>query len=363
MARVLVIEDNATNLDLMTYLLRAFGHAPLTAMDGETGLSMARQDLPDLIVCDVQLPLLDGLEVARALKADPVLRFVPLIAVTAYAMLGDRDRVLRVGFDGYIAKPIVPETFIGQIEYFLPAELRQPQAPVAPPNRPAAVSDDRQATSRRAARVVIADDNDLARTGLRAVLETLKSLHVVGEASDGYQALAVCRELRPDLLLTDVRMPRLDGLGLTRAIKAELPKTIVLVVTGHDDPDYLFEAIKAGAAGLVLKDASRAEILDAVSRVLRGDSLLDAGLAMRLLHRLADDAQRVVEPIHTHGLTPRERDVLRLLVQGKSNRDIAAELTVAVGTVKVHVEHILAKLGVSDRTQAAVRAIDLGLRG
>jgi CheY-like chemotaxis protein len=118
-ARILVIEDNLTNLDLMTYLLTAFGHVPLPAHDGEEGLYAAAHEHPDLIICDLQLPGMDGYEVARWLKGHPELHAIPLVAVTALAMVGDRDRVLAAGFDGYIAKPITPETFVEQIERFL----------------------------------------------------------------------------------------------------------------------------------------------------------------------------------------------------------------------------------------------------
>lgn len=122
--RILVIEDNPANLELMRYLLRAFGHTVLTACDGAEGIEMARRELLDLIISDIHLPNVDGYDVARALKKHPGLRQVPLIAVTALAMVGDRERVLAAGFDGYIDKPIVPETFVAQIEYYLPAHLR-----------------------------------------------------------------------------------------------------------------------------------------------------------------------------------------------------------------------------------------------
>ena len=118
-ARILIIEDNPTNLDLMTYLLQAFGHAPLTAWDGEEGLEAACREAPDLIICDVQLPKVDGYEIARWLKSHPHLCTLPLVAVTALAMVGDRDKVLAAGFDGYIAKPISPDTFVGEVEEFL----------------------------------------------------------------------------------------------------------------------------------------------------------------------------------------------------------------------------------------------------
>jgi CheY-like chemotaxis protein len=122
--RILIIEDNPTNLELMTYLLRAFGHTTLAASDGEEGLEIARHESLDLIICDIQLPKLDGCAFARQLKCHPALRTIPLVAVTALAMVGDRDRVLEAGFDGYLAKPIAPRTFMSQIESFLRPEKR-----------------------------------------------------------------------------------------------------------------------------------------------------------------------------------------------------------------------------------------------
>lgn len=119
-ARILVIEDNPTNLELMTYLLRAFGHTPLTATDGEAGIETALRERPDLVLCDLEMPRLDGYGVVRRLKADPALRHIPVVAVTASAMVGDRDRVIATGFDGYISKPITPETFVSEVEAFLP---------------------------------------------------------------------------------------------------------------------------------------------------------------------------------------------------------------------------------------------------
>ncbi|MBP7999451.1 MAG: response regulator [Chloroflexi bacterium] len=119
MARVLIIEDNPANLELMTYLLQAFGHLPIAAADGTTGLRIVQQDQVDLIICDIQLPEIDGYEVVRQLKSTPTLQAIPIIAVTAYAMVGDRDKMLAAGFDGYMSKPITPETFVTQIEKIL----------------------------------------------------------------------------------------------------------------------------------------------------------------------------------------------------------------------------------------------------
>jgi DNA-binding NarL/FixJ family response regulator len=257
------------------------------------------------------------------------------------------------------------------------------------------------ATHTEPARLLIADDHALVREGLRTMLSGEAGLRVVAEANDGQEALSLCRELAPDLVLMDVRMPVMDGLEATRKIKQEMPQTSVVMVTMHENPDYLFEAIKAGAAGYVLKDASGERLLGAVRRTLEGESPLNQELAMRLLVRLARerDEARTYESDSREGgdeadsgdtewerevrapeaaggeegdggedeaervetLTPREIEVLTLLSRGQTNPEIAQNLMVSRGTVKIHVQHIISKLGVSDRTQAAVRAIEAGI--
>jgi DNA-binding NarL/FixJ family response regulator len=182
---------------------------------------------------------------------------------------------------------------------------------------------------------------------------------LVGEASNGLEALQLCRRLQPDLALIDVRMPEMDGLTTCRAIKQECPATSVILVTIYTNPEYLFEALKAGAAGYVLKDVSQRELITTLQKVLHGESILDQELMARLLRRLASETPAKEELLPQ--LSPREREVLQLLIKGQTNREIAHNLTVSVSTVKIHVEHILAKLRVSDRTQAAVRAIEMGL--
>ena len=209
-------------------------------------------------------------------------------------------------------------------------------------------------------RLVIADDHELARAGLRAMLARQRGLELVGEAANGREALALCRRLQPDLALIDVRMPEQDGLATCRAIKQECPATSVILVTIHENPEYLLEAFKAGAAGYVLKDISQRELITAVQGVLHGESMLNKELVMRLLQHLASETPHP-EELSPKRLSPREREVLQLLTLGQTNREIAQNLIVSVSTVKIHVEHILAKLSVSDRTQAAVRAIELGL--
>jgi DNA-binding NarL/FixJ family response regulator len=215
-------------------------------------------------------------------------------------------------------------------------------------------------------RVLIADDHRLVREGLRAVLQAEPGLEVVGEAENGREAIEACRRLEPDLVLMDVRMPHSDGLEATRAIKEEMPSVSVVMVTMHQNPDYLLEAVRAGAAGYILKDASGERLVGAVRRTLEGESPLDEDLAMRLLQELSGEQARPPQPSpETHEpqepLTDQELEVLRLLAQGRTNPQIAQTLFSSVSTVKVHVQNIIAKLGVSDRTQAAVRAIELGL--
>lgn len=214
------------------------------------------------------------------------------------------------------------------------------------------------------ARTIVVDDHDLVRESMRDMLESEADLDIVGEAADGREAVELSLRKRPDLVIMDVRMPRMDGLTATREIKVENPATAVLLITMHENPDYLLEALRAGAAGYVLKDASRDELLTAVRRVLSGDSPLDPGLSARLLKRLVAEgpARSLPEKAgHVQPLTSREIEVLELVALGRTNREIAQSFTLSVGTVKNHVEHIIAKLGVSDRTQAVVRALQLGI--
>ena len=224
--------------------------------------------------------------------------------------------------------------------------------------------------ARGSTRLAIIDDHELARESLRNMLSDEPDIEIVGEAANGRQALLLCSRLRPDLILMDVRMPEMDGLAATKEVKQRYPETSVMMLTMHENPDYLLEALKAGAAGYVLKDAPQEDIVKAVRQVRNGESPLDPELAARLLRRLASESEMQrgargpraaaypVEP-----LTPRELEVLELMKLGRTNRQIAADLVISLGTAKNHVEHIIAKLGSSDRTQAVVRALELGILG
>ena len=211
-------------------------------------------------------------------------------------------------------------------------------------------------------RVMIADDHAMVRDGLRGMLASDRMLQVVGEASTGAEAVELAHRLKPDLILMDIRMPDMDGLAATRRIKEEIPDTSIIMVTIYDNPDYLLEAISAGAAGYLLKDVSRFELLQTIRIIVEGGSFLNQELMTKSLQQLAarrEPLQREHAPFER--LTPREEEVLKVLAQGLSNKEIAAQLVVSVATVKTHVEHIIQKLHVSDRTQAAVKAVRQGL--
>ncbi len=222
------------------------------------------------------------------------------------------------------------------------------------------------AKGREKRRLLVVDDHAMVRSGLRYMLAREPDLQLVGEAGNGHEALELCRHLRPDLVLMDVSMPDMDGLTATRAIKQEYPAISVIMVTVHEDPDYLYKALKAGANGYILKDASKSELMAAIRRALGGGTPLDPELAGRLLREVVseDDAKERSSgrPKGLDGeLTGRELEVLRLLAWGRTNLQIAQELRFSVHTVKAHVRRVISKLGVSDRTGAAVRATELGL--
>ena len=210
-------------------------------------------------------------------------------------------------------------------------------------------------------RLVIVDDQVMVRAGLRMIVARQPDLVVVGEAADGMEAVLLCRDQRPDLVLMDVHMPGMDGLAAAAAIKRDNPKISILVVTMEADPDYLYEAVKAGVAGYVLKNAARSELADAIRRVLGGEAQLPSDVAMTLLRRLARQDRPIAPAAAPVTLAPREQDVLHLVARGMSNREIGEQLHLATGTIKNHVADIIAKLGVSDRTQAVVRGIEVGL--
>jgi DNA-binding NarL/FixJ family response regulator len=208
--------------------------------------------------------------------------------------------------------------------------------------------------------VLIADDQTLVRTGFRVILASEPGIDVVGEAADGVEAVDLARSRQPDVVLMDIRMPLLDGLVATRKVLA-VSRSRVLILTTFDSDEYVYEALRAGASGFLLKDAPADQLITAVRCVAAGDALIDPSVTRRLIARFARSLRPAATPAAAASLTAREVDVLRLIAQGRSNTEIAAELVIEESTVKTHVSRVLMKLALRDRVQAVVFAYETGL--
>jgi|SRR5947208_6107281 len=263
-ARILVIEDNKDNLDLMSYLLSAYGHTALKVTDGEEGLEVAQRELPDLVLCDVQMPKMDGYEVARRIRQGPPLSQLRLVAVTAFAMRGDRDKVMQAGFDGYIAKPIVPEEFVSQVEQFLPADRHSTALPAAQrPEQAQAVP-----TTYRA-RLLVVDDSPVNLTLMRSILEPFG--YKVTTVHSAREALELARQTPPDLIVSDLHMPDLDGYGLL-GIRSKDPILraipFLLISSTVWKSDDRTTALALGADRFLLRPVDPRTLLDEVETCL-----------------------------------------------------------------------------------------------
>jgi len=211
-------------------------------------------------------------------------------------------------------------------------------------------------------RVLLVDDDALMRAGLEAIFSSDRAVEVVGEAVDGHEALARARELRPDVVLMDVRMPALDGIAATREIVASLPDARVVILTTFEDDEYIFGALTAGASGFLLKRTSPELLIEAIKAVAAGDSLLSPSVTRRVIDRMAAlPSGEAVLDRRVELLTTREREVLEQLARGLSNAEIARVLVIEESTVKTHVKRVLMKLGLRDRVQAVIFAYESGL--
>jgi DNA-binding NarL/FixJ family response regulator len=213
-------------------------------------------------------------------------------------------------------------------------------------------------------RVLLADDQALFREGLDTLLSVHKDIQVVGQAVNGQDAVDLALKLRPDVILMDMQMPILNGVGATRRLKQSLPDCRVIVLTTFDDKETIFEALRAGAAGYLLKDVGSAQLAESIRRTARGDSILDPSVAAKVVaefSRVSSMVGGTSSEVLPEPLSEREIELLRLVASGASNKEIAESLFITEGTVKNHVTHILGKLGVRDRTQAALKAKELGL--
>jgi DNA-binding NarL/FixJ family response regulator len=206
-------------------------------------------------------------------------------------------------------------------------------------------------------RVLLVDDQSIIRQGLRALLELESDLHIVGEAENGQVALQQVELLHPDVVLMDVRMPIMDGVAATHFLRQNFPAIKILVLTTFDDDEYVAEALRLGAVGYLLKDTPSEELANAIRAVDKGYSQFGPGIVQKVMARLPDrEVTSPKLPLGFAELTPRERDVLKLIATGASNREIAQQLFISEGTVKNHVTNVLSRLGLRDRTQAAIFA-------
>jgi DNA-binding NarL/FixJ family response regulator len=216
-------------------------------------------------------------------------------------------------------------------------------------------------------RVMLADDQDIIRTGLTIILNHQPDIEVVAQAANGLEAVEAAKRLQPDVILMDIKMPHLNGIQATRQIVAALPKTQIIILTTYDTDDWVFDGIRAGAVGYLLKDTSGDNLADAVRGALRGESQIDPTVARKVLREFQQVTTRRVpsqppaeeEPLEQ--LTDREEEVLKLLAAGLANKEIAGQLSLSEGTVKNHISAILAKLHANDRTQAVLTALKRGL--
>lgn len=210
-------------------------------------------------------------------------------------------------------------------------------------------------------KVMLVDDQQLIRQGIRILLEQERDIEVIAEAANGLEALSLCQDEEPDVVLMDVQMPEMDGVECTQRLMKTYPEIGVIILTTFDDDDYIFDGLRAGARGYLLKDVSSAELAAAVRTVARGDALIQPSISKRVISEFARLTGSTSSPKLIETLTPRELDVLNALAAGLSNLEIAQKLVITEGTVKNHVSSLLAKLQVRDRTQAVLKAQKLNL--
>ena len=267
--QILIIEDNKTNLDLMLYLLNAFGYAAISTTDGIAGIEVARREQPALIICDVHLPKLDGYGVVRELKGDKALREIPIVAVTALAMVGDRDRILSAGFDGYVGKPLAPETFVQDIEKFLSPELHSRVKPTIATATMAQSESVREPSDGGRGTVLVVDDLAENLEFARSTLQP--SGYAVYTTNDVEHALILAGEKRPDLLLCDLHMQPYSGLDLLDRVRAEsaLDELPVVIISSTSTGIYEeAECRKRGAANFIRRPIEPQALLTEIAKTM-----------------------------------------------------------------------------------------------
>jgi len=265
--QILVIEDNPANLDLMSYLLTAYGYDVVTATNGSDGLAQARRERPLLILCDIQLPGMDGYAIVKQLKGDAELRTCPVLAVTAFAMVGDRERIHGAGFDGYISKPINPETFTQQIEaHIAPAARATPRTrdPVSESDNTRPRGDDKKMT------VLVVDNSAADRELLRGLLEG--SGYSVVLARDGAEALWLAQAVRPNLIISDIDMPNVDGFAFLRSVRIDPQLQVtpfIMISATATEATHMVTARELGANRFIVRPIEPSELLTGIEDVLK----------------------------------------------------------------------------------------------
>ncbi len=258
--RILIIEDNETNLELMIFLLQEFGYDPLTARDGESGLAAIKRDKPDVVFCDIQLPKLDGLEVARRVKADDELRSIPMIALTALAMVGDKEKGLLAGFDGYISKPICPQSFIHEMEKIL-------QVPASPMHDGITIS--KEVPPAKKGTILVVDDLSANTKLVESLLEPFGYEVVTGNGMT--EAMALARKHRPALIVSDVNMHEGSGYQLVEALKTDhrlkgVP--VILITSTYSDEASRRKGLALGAARFLFRPIDSLKLLGEIEDCL-----------------------------------------------------------------------------------------------
>ncbi len=209
-------------------------------------------------------------------------------------------------------------------------------------------------------RIIVADDHAVVREGTRTMLEREKDMEVVGEAADGEEAIKLIEELKPDVAILDISMPKLSGLEVTRRIKPRFPSLAILILSAYDNDEYIFALLEAGAAGYLLKDVPSREIVEAVRSVYSGESVLHPSIARKVIQRAISGTAKAVEGKSDIELSDREKEVLKLAAKGMNNKDIADTLCISIRTVQGHINSIFHKLGVGSRTEAVFQSVKRG---
>jgi two-component system, NarL family, response regulator LiaR len=209
-------------------------------------------------------------------------------------------------------------------------------------------------------RILIADDHPIIRTGLHSLINLEEDLDVIGEASDGEEAVRLVNELQPDVVIMDIVMPKLNGIEATRLIKQSNPTTIVITLTAYTDIEYILGLLEAGASGYILKDAHGKELIDAIRAARSGESVLDPVVTRKLLERVHGESKNILNDLPTVALTPREIEILEYASRGLSNKDIANQLSLSLRTVKAHLTNIFSKMGCGSRTDAIIKGLKAG---